>query len=387
MNITVLNGGSGAKNIIRALQKNKNYKITSIINTFDDGKSTGLIRNIFSMPGPSDIRKVYSLFLNDQIIDYKILKELFDYRFNNTKQIKKLLKFVNNVNKDLLHFKIKDKKIISFLRINLNIFFKFLYKYDNKYLVKHNLNDFSLMNCVYAGSFIRNKRSIKKTIKDFEKIFKLRGSVLCITNKSLYLSATTQDNKILKSEDSIIANTLKKRIKKIYLTTTPFTSLVKRTKINSINKLEINNYRFQVSKEVKNCINKTKILIFAPGTFYSSLIPTYIAKGFSNIIKKNKKLKKIMFTNILNEFDTINYNAHDFINKTLDYLRILNINERRIFFNYIIINKPNKNKKYLNFVYYNEKENKKFKNIIIKNFQDKKFAHDIDKILNFIKNL
>ena len=37
--------------------------ITSVVNAYDDGKSTGEIRKFFGMLGPSDIRKVQELML------------------------------------------------------------------------------------------------------------------------------------------------------------------------------------------------------------------------------------------------------------------------------------------------------------------------------------
>ena len=44
MNITLFNGGRGASTIIKSLKKYKNLKISSVVNAYDDGKSTGEIR-------------------------------------------------------------------------------------------------------------------------------------------------------------------------------------------------------------------------------------------------------------------------------------------------------------------------------------------------------
>ena len=80
MYISIFNGGRGASTIIKELIKYKDIKISSIVNTLDDGKSTGQIREIFNMFGPSDIRKVQSLYVTKSS-DLKI----FEYRFKKKK--------------------------------------------------------------------------------------------------------------------------------------------------------------------------------------------------------------------------------------------------------------------------------------------------------------
>ena len=63
INIVIFNGGRGGTSIIPSLVSNPDIKLTSIVNAYDDGKSTGEIRDFFNMLGPSDIRKVQELML------------------------------------------------------------------------------------------------------------------------------------------------------------------------------------------------------------------------------------------------------------------------------------------------------------------------------------
>ena len=72
MKIVLINGGRGASNIINYLIKNSSYEINSIVNAYDDGKSTGVIRDFFKILGPSDIRKVQSILLDIQWNAYLI---------------------------------------------------------------------------------------------------------------------------------------------------------------------------------------------------------------------------------------------------------------------------------------------------------------------------
>ena len=62
INITIFTGGSGCIEVIGALNnlnaKTDKVQLNLIVNGYDDGKSTGLIRDIIpGILGPSDFRK------------------------------------------------------------------------------------------------------------------------------------------------------------------------------------------------------------------------------------------------------------------------------------------------------------------------------------------
>ncbi|SVC98798.1 uncharacterized protein METZ01_LOCUS351652, partial [marine metagenome] len=80
-NVVILNGGRGASTIIPALISRQRIQVTSVVNAYDDGKSTGEIRRFFGMLGPSDIRKVQELMLPKDDPDYDNNLALFQYRF------------------------------------------------------------------------------------------------------------------------------------------------------------------------------------------------------------------------------------------------------------------------------------------------------------------
>ena len=71
----------GAAKIIPKLIEKEDLLITSVVNAYDDGKSTGEIRKFFKMLGPSDIRKVQELMLPVKNSDYKSKLQLFRFRF------------------------------------------------------------------------------------------------------------------------------------------------------------------------------------------------------------------------------------------------------------------------------------------------------------------
>ena len=131
MNIAIFNGGRGAKNLINVFTKIEGVKISSIVNTLDDGKSTGQIRNIFNMFGPSDIRKVQSLLLNKKNKYYLENKKIFLYRFSghsNLEILKEIKKFTFQNSQKIFKLEFKEKKKLKNLEIILNFFWQNLKK-------------------------------------------------------------------------------------------------------------------------------------------------------------------------------------------------------------------------------------------------------------------
>ena len=150
--ILIFNGGRGATNIINYFQKKElNFKITSIVNAYDDGKSTGNIRDIFNILGPSDIRKVQSLFIPKNN-DFNQINMLFNLRItlSTKKEFFSIIDdFINKVSNNLFGIRFKNKQINNYLIKNLNFFYKYLLADKNKYK-KLKIKDLSLMNCIYT---------------------------------------------------------------------------------------------------------------------------------------------------------------------------------------------------------------------------------------------
>ena len=81
LNVVVLNGGRGAATLIPSLLARQGLHVTSVVNAYDDGKSTGEIRRFFGMLGPSDIRKVQELMLPQDDPDFAAHLQLFRHRY------------------------------------------------------------------------------------------------------------------------------------------------------------------------------------------------------------------------------------------------------------------------------------------------------------------
>ena len=340
MNIVIFSGGRGSISLIKSLRtlyKNIHFKI--IVNTYDDGKSSGKLRFRLNMPGPSDMRKIHEIFIN-----------------NKNSSISKLYK--KRINCDFLFFKKKleefcliDTKKFFDIEIESNIIRNELKKYTETFLkkIKNNeisIEDFSITNILYAGAYFFYNKDINLTMKKIEDLFNLNVEVISCGNKNLFLSGINQNNKIFFNESQIVEQRSNVNMKQIFLTKKPlrdinFSQFKKYEIINFIKKSMVFD---KISLNAKNAILTADIILYSSGTPYSSLYPSYFTKGISDAISKNNNSIKILITNIGSDYETPDFNAEDYLIKTLEYLNYHSKYATKDLINEVIINKPKSNK-------------------------------------------
>ena len=389
MNIAIFNGGRGAGTIIKSLMRFNNIKITSIINTLDDGKSTGEIRKIFNMFGPSDLRKVQCLYLEKNDLFYEENKNIFEYRFNlnsSSEMIHELNDFISKKNKiNIFNLNIKDKKKIKFFKNYTLLFLKHLNKNSS---ANTNIGKWSFMNIVYAGCYFKNSKNILKTINEVKKLFNIKHDVYPSTNETCYLSAIRNSGKILYDEASIVEMRSNELINKIFISKKRIPKINSKKDFKSkIKYLDSHQYSPSLSNIVSKTLKCTDVIIYAPGTQYSSLFPTYLTKNVARVIANNKKCLKVFITNIGADYETPNFKASDYINLAFKYLNNNNFYNVSDLFSVNFVNKSNTKKKNYVKLDYN---NLKSLNVplLIRNFESKKIGvHNGDLIISLILNL
>ncbi len=337
--ILIFSGGRGSINLIKSLKKiDDKFFINSLVNTYDDGKSSGVIRDIFDIPGPSDIRKIQEINLERENKNYKLFKKIFSKRINLS-YLKFLLLFsqyLNTNNNNLFGILINDFKINSILKKYLRAI---------KDLDKKNYfetSDFSLFNLIFAGAYFYYEKNINKTINSLSNLFSLKNKVFSCGTKNLYLCGINKKNKIYKSEAEIVENRSNVNMKHIFLMKKKLL-LNEKTNSQKIKKIYSESVRDNISSEAKKLIKQSNIIIYSAGTPYSSLYPSYFCKGVGKLINANKKAKKILIINIGSDYETPDFIANDYIKNTLNYLSFDNNFSPNNLITHILVNSPKNN--------------------------------------------
>ena len=217
--IVFINGGRGASEILPYFQNNL-FNITSIVNAYDDGKSTGILRDYFKTLGPSDLRKVMKLMLDKNDSDYLVKINLFDCRFPNKKNeyiLNELSKFVKYFDNKIFNTKYLSDKLSKFIVIKLKKFINYykLYKSINKYDLI--FSDLSLINCIFITLILENDFKLDVALKKFLKAFNIKSKLLINSNLIRHLVGLRDSGKFLSSEAEIVEKRSNIKLSRIFL--------------------------------------------------------------------------------------------------------------------------------------------------------------------------
>lgn len=346
LNIVIINGGRGASATIPALLGRQGLYVTSVVNAYDDGKSTGEIRRFFGMVGPSDIRKVQELMLPKDDVDYLSNLQVFRYRFSKScvrdKVLADLSAFSDGSKPDLEGMFFTSVKVRTALRSFIQEFLEGLNCIEQVIGERFGFADCSLMNCIYAGAFLKFNRNFEQATIFIDRLFKLQGTVLPTSIENKKLVALRENGQMLYSEADIVELRSNVRIENLFL----LDNLLDKEAFDVLSIEEKRYYLSRhhcyvsVSSSVKLALQQADIIIYSAGTQHSSLYPTYMSVGLAQAIADNKLAYKVFMTNIGADYETPNYLASDYI---LGAHRYLNFSDTRRYgmnelFNAVLIN-------------------------------------------------
>ncbi|MCL4392937.1 YvcK family protein [Patescibacteria group bacterium] len=79
INISTIGGGTGSFTLLSGIKRYKNFNISAIVTTFDNGGSTGRLIDEFGILPIGDIRQSITALSED---DGRLIRQLFTYRFD-----------------------------------------------------------------------------------------------------------------------------------------------------------------------------------------------------------------------------------------------------------------------------------------------------------------
>jgi len=328
LNVVILNGGRGAAAIIRALLDLQGLHVTSVVNAYDDGKSTGAIRRFFGMLGPSDIRKVQELMLPPDDPDHAANLNIFRFRFADgiayEHVVSHLQDFATGRSDALTGSRFTSAKVRSSLRAFVREFLAGLRAIETVRGERFDFSDCSIMNCLYAGAFLVFNRNIEDATRFIDRLFKLRGTVLPTSIEDKQLVALRENGQMLYCEAEIVELRSNVRIDRIYLLDRP----LDRARFEQLSLdekcyyLERHHCYVEVSSGVRLALQQADIIIYSAGTQHSSLYPTYLSAGLAESIADNKSALKVFVTNIGADYETPSYKASDYVKGAYRYLNL-----------------------------------------------------------------
>ncbi len=318
LKVVLFSGGSGTGSISEALLKNPDIDLTMLVNAYDDGKSTGLLRRFIpGMLGPSDIRKVVSSLLKLQPDrSSQALRKILEYRMPADITVDHALAFL----KHLIHWEkanqpdheilvTKEQLSLKPMRETARYLAEFVRFFEATYKNKSwfTFADNSLGNLIFGGCFLLTGSNFNEAIKEFGQYAEVGNGVIDVTQgENLVLVALKTDGRFLADEASIVGPQDEVPLHEIFL----LPGYIESSRIDILPTLEAKVSKLreletlpQISREADVALREADIIIYGPGTQHSSLYPSYLTVGVAEAIQANKRAEKIFIANIARDHD------------------------------------------------------------------------------------
>lgn len=295
MNVVLFTGGNGNANLIKHLKDVSYVNLSLLINGYDDGLSTGVMRSaIKGMLGPSDYRKNLTYILDDYTEENKNIKYLLEHRLNEEEAIL----FIQNSNEFLEYLAQKfpvHPENQEFLSTYFQFGFRELLNFNRDIEV---INGFSLGNILIGGIYYETQ-DFNLALDKLTRQFKLTAKIINVSHADdSKLVAFDAKGKFLRNEADIVNFQGSEALKEFFLLPLHVMLSLDAEKEYGIEEIEQLSLVPQISPEALTAIKEADLIIFGSGTQFSSLLPSY------RICKKEiieAKAQKVLLVN--NRFD------------------------------------------------------------------------------------
>ena len=364
MNVVVFTGGNGNANLIKHLKGLSYVNLSLLINGYDDGLSTGVIRSANQgMLGPSDYRKNFTYILDDFTYYNRNLKKLFEHRLSE-EETRVLLHSPDELIKKLIHEQYTlDRRSENFITRYFELGSEKLLKFTHNFSI---LNGFSVGNIIIGGIYSETN-DFNLALYLLTTQFELTAKIINIsTADDSKLVAFDGDGKFLANEADIVNFVGNKPLSDFYLL--PLDELNALDKQGNYAQAEIERISKipALSKEAIKALKEADLIIFGAGTQFSSLLPSY--RICKNAILKSQA-QKVLVVNNNYDNDIRNIQFDEFTKKILKELDQSNCD----FFDSIIVDTNSA-----------IKPNYSLPNLTIANVADPSGQHDGQKLWTWI---
>ncbi len=317
-------GGRGSATIIRALLRRTDVELTLLVNAFDDGLSTGALREFIpGMLGPSDFRKNLSnLFGNYSQAQYA-LKNLMEYRLAGGSEIEKLGRFAGGGDAKVLDeplagwFAQLNPATLLRVRGLLSRFFAHAAGTEFDY------HDCSLGNLVFAGAYLTHGEDFNAAAAEVAELVGSRARLLNVgTQQNRVLAGLKLDGTLLASEAELVGPQSPSAITGIYLLEQPLSTEEKLelAPLDAAGKqawLAAHDSVPKLSKSAAEAVAGADIILYGPGTQHSSLFPSYRIAAAA--LAASPAPVKAMVMNLDSDNDIQGLSASNVVDRALAY--------------------------------------------------------------------
>ena len=311
--VVLFSGGRGSGVLSKQLLKDPHIRLTLAINGYDDGASTGEVRRFLGDSlGPSDFRKNASRLALELGTCPPSLVEMLDARLPD------------GLSRDEALATLRQRSASTpSVSARVEAFARELESSGRPF----NFNDCSLGNLVFAGSFLESGRQFNRAVDDYCSLVGLPAGVIenVTDGSNAYLVAIGEGGAVLGSEEEIVGALGQNRIQEIYLIDRALSDADRGPLKQGDGRIASaffgsHSATVAINPRLAAKLADADLIIYAPGTQHSSLFPSYLTPGLSDVIARNLRAIKLLITNIQTDAEIAGSSAVDIIERALFYL-------------------------------------------------------------------
>jgi 2-phospho-L-lactate transferase/gluconeogenesis factor (CofD/UPF0052 family) len=340
--IVMFCGGRGGATIIRALLRDPDVHLTLLINAYDDGLSTGALRGFVpGMLGASDFRKNLSRLLEMSSPVQYAVADMLEYRFPDAADattLQALLRALAAISKGRSPriaggpampaqlascVERLDGRVAGTFWSQLRSF----EQYARAQEVPFSYADCSLGNLLFAGAFLHNGRSFNAAVAEISRALRCRADVLNVTRgENRILIGLKSDGEILERESRIVGSQSPVPVEALYL----LPQMLDRQQLQALAPLAVEDKKqrlselhrdVEISPEADEALRRADVILFAPGTQHSSLLPSYSTRGVAEAIAQGRATHRVFVVNLRDDYDTQGWDPRALVDRALLALR------------------------------------------------------------------
>jgi len=270
--VLFFSGGSAFSDTSRVL-KGYTHNSVHFVTPFDSGGSSAELRHAFAMPSIGDLRSRLMTLADETVTGQPDVYRLFTYRFpGDASQADLVVRLrLMTQGKDAM-VKAVPNPMRRLIRNQLGFF-------SDAMPDRFDLRGASIGNLILAGGYLNNHQHLDPIIFLFSKLVGVLGTVRATVNDNLHLAADLQDGRRIIGQHRLTGKEvapITSPIERLYLSTrldryTPATSVIR--------------------KKNRKLIERSDLICFAPGSFYSSLLANLLPKGVGRAVATNQNPK------------------------------------------------------------------------------------------------
>jgi CofD-related protein of GAK system len=266
--ILFFSGGSALNDISRLL-KSYTHNSIHLITPFDSGGSSAKLRQAFDMPSIGDLRSRLVALADDTVTGHPEVYDLLTYRMPLKAQRGELLGELESMVRGR-HPLVEpvSNPIRRIIRNQLGYFYDAM-------PAKFDLRGASIGNLILSGGYLNNHKHLDPVIFLFEKLVGVQGIVRAVVNDKFHLSAELEDGTRIVGQHRLTG-------KEVPAIVSPVKELTLSSRLDRYAPV-----KSRLRKKNHKLIQQADLIVYPPGSFYTSLMANLLPQGVAAAIAEN----------------------------------------------------------------------------------------------------